>query len=186
MILALLLSFPRNTVHAAFYDVAVCRSPWICYVEAVTLRVGDPVPAFRATAHDGEIVELGAGELEQVLVLYFYPADETPGCTAEACSFRDEYSSFKEAGARVVGVSPDSDDSHRSFAEHHRLPFPLLSDSDGKLTKIFGVKRTLGLLPGRVTFVIDRKGTVRHVFSSQLRAKKHIPEALSVVQKPAR
>jgi len=117
------------------------------------------------------------------MVLYFYPADETFGCTMEACGFRDEYASFVDAGAMVVGVSPDSLESHRRFAEHRGLPFQLLSDPEGELSRKFEVKRTLGMLPGRVTFVIDNKGVLQHVFSSQLRAKRHVAEALKVVQR---
>lgn len=127
-------------------------------------------------------MEVG-GERDHVTVLYFYPADETPGCTAEACSFRDEYERFTEAGAVVVGVSRDSLDSHRKFAEHHRLPFKLISDADGELRRKYQVKATLGLLPGRVTFVIDKRGSIAHAFSSQLRATKHVQEALAVVQR---
>ncbi|MCX4243812.1 peroxiredoxin [Paraliomyxa miuraensis] len=148
----------------------------------MSLRVGDRAPAFSRTAHDGKTIELG-GELPQVLVLYFYPADETTGCTMEACRFRDDYEAFTDAGAVVVGVSPDGLDSHRRFAEHHRLPFSLLSDGDGELRRKYDVGRTLGLIPGRVTYVIDRKGVIQHVFDSQLRARKHVDEALEVVRR---
>lgn len=117
------------------------------------------------------------------MVLYFYPADETYGCTMEACGFRDEYESFVDEGAMVVGVSPDSLESHRRFAEHHRLPFSLLSDPDGALRNKYGVGRTLGLVPGRVSFVIDRQGVIRHVFDSQLRARQHVGKALGVVRR---
>lgn len=117
------------------------------------------------------------------MVLYFYPADETYGCTKEACGFRDEYESFVDEGAMVVGVSPDSLESHRRFADHHRLPFSLLSDPDGALRNKYGVGRTLGLIPGRVSFVIDRQGVIRHVFDSQLRARQHVGEALGVVRR---
>lgn len=145
------------------------------------LRVGDRAPAFSRTAHDGSTVEVGDA-LPEVLVLYFYPADETLGCTMEACRFRDDYEDFLAAGATVVGVSPDGLAKHRDFAEHHRLPFPLLSDDDGVLRRLYDVKRTLGLVSGRVTYVIDREGVIRHVFSSQLRARKHVEEALAVVR----
>jgi peroxiredoxin Q/BCP len=150
----------------------------------VPLRVGDRAPAFTKIAHDGRTVEVG-GELPEVLVLYFYPADETLGCTMEACRFRDEYEAFVDAGARVVGVSPDDLDKHRGFAEHHRLPFSLLSDVDGELRRKYDVRRSLGLVPGRVTYVIDRNGVVQHVFSSQLRARQHVQEALVVVRRLA-
>lgn len=119
------------------------------------------------------------------VVLYFYPKDETMGCTAEACSFRDRYTSFTDAGAEVVGVSRDSAASHAAFASHHRLPFVLLVDEDAALAKAYGVKKTLGILPGRVTFVIDSQGIVRHVFDSQLRPTAHIGEALDVVKRLA-
>ena len=149
------------------------------------LRVGDRAPAFTKTAHDGRTIEVGhgSGERPDVLVLYFYPADETLGCTMEACRFRDDYEDFVDAGAMVVGVSPDGIDKHRGFAEHHRLPFPLLSDADGELRRKYDVGRTLGLVAGRVTYVIDRTGVIRHVFSSQLRAKQHVAEALAVVKR---
>lgn len=148
----------------------------------MTLRAGDRAPAFSRTAHDGRTVEVG-GERPDVLVLYFYPADETLGCTMEACKFRDEYEAFVDAGATVVGVSPDGLDAHRGFAEHHRLPFPLLSDGDGELRRLYDVGRSLGLISGRVTYVIDRKGVIQHAFSSQLRARQHVAEALGVLKK---
>jgi peroxiredoxin Q/BCP len=121
----------------------------------------------------------------KTVVLYFYPKDETPGCTAEACTFRDNFEDFVEAGAVVIGVSQDSEESHRRFTEHHRLPFLLVSDGDKTLQKAYGVPKTMGLLPGRVTFVIDRAGKVQHVFNSQLNAKKHVREALGIVKRLA-
>ena len=116
------------------------------------------------------------------MVVYFYPKDFTQGCTAEACSFRDSYESFKDLGAEVIGISSDSQDSHRGFAQRHHLPFILLSDMDGSTRKAYGVKKTLGLFPGRVSFVIDKKGIIRHVFSSQSRATAHVGEALNVLK----
>jgi peroxiredoxin Q/BCP len=117
------------------------------------------------------------------VVLYFYPKDDTPGCTKEACTFRDQYQDFQDAGAAVLGVSSDSSESHRKFAAKHRLPFTLLADRGGQVRKRYGVPATLGLLPGRVTFVIDAAGVVRHVFNSQLDATRHVGEALGVLQK---
>ena len=114
--------------------------------------------------------------------LYFYPKDETPGCTAEACSFRDSYEVFREAGAEVVGVSSDSTSSHDRFATRHRLPFTLLSDEGGRVRKRYGVRPTLGILPGRVTYVIDGSGVVRHVFSSQTGVQRHVQEALDALK----
>lgn len=131
-------------------------------------------------------MEVGAGGSDQVLVLYFYPKDETAGCTAQACSFRDSYEDFLEAGAQVVGVSMDTAADHESFASNHRLPFPLIADTDRSLAEAYGVSLAMGLLPGRVTFVIDRAGVVRMVFESQIRARKHVEEALKMVRQLAR
>lgn len=119
---------------------------------------------------------------QSAVVLFFYPKDETPVCTKEACSFRDAYEDFVQAGAVVIGVSSDPAESHRAFAAGHRLPFVLLTDHDGSLRKAYGVPKTLGILPGRVTYVIDKEGVVRHIFSSQLSAERHVTEALNVVR----
>lgn len=143
---------------------------------------GETAPDFTKTAHTGDEITLSSFRNDKNVVLYFYPKDETPGCTAEACSFRDHFQDFVDAGAVVIGVSQDSNEKHRAFAEHHRLPFILVSDSDKTLQKAYGVPRTLGLLPGRVTFVIDKEGVVRHTFNSQLNAKKHVSEALKMVK----
>ncbi len=116
------------------------------------------------------------------MVVYFYPKDFTRGCTAEACTFRDSYEAFKNLGAEVIGISGDNQSSHQAFAKQHRLPFILLSDTDGSVRKAYGVKKSLGLLAGRVSFVIDKKGIVRHVFSSQVRATSHVEEALNVLR----
>ena len=145
------------------------------------IRVGHPAPPFVRTDHAGREVVIGP-EQDGVAVVYFYPKDETYGCTIEACGFRDEYAVFEEIGAKVVGISPDSDDSHESFAKNHNLPFSLVSDRDGQLRKLYDVPRTLGLLPGRVSYVIDGEGIVRHVFNSQLRARKHVDEAVRLVR----
>jgi thioredoxin-dependent peroxiredoxin len=144
-------------------------------------REGSPAPDFTLPSQTGGDVSLSALR-GQWVVLYFYPADDTPGCTAEACSFRDSHEDFVDAGAVVLGVSSDSVDSHTKFAEKHHLPFTLLSDADGRLRKVYGVKKSMGLLPGRVTYVIDPEGVVRKVFSSQLGAKKHHTEALAAIR----
>jgi thioredoxin-dependent peroxiredoxin len=115
------------------------------------------------------------------VVVYFYPKDDTPGCTRESCAFRDQFSDFSDAGAEVIGISSDSVASHKKFAEKHRLPFTLLSDPGGSVRKAFGVPSSLGVLPGRVTYVIDKKGVVRHAFNSQLNPAKHVEEALAVL-----
>jgi peroxiredoxin Q/BCP len=149
------------------------------------VEVGQPAPAFRRTAHDGEEIVVGPEGMDRAIVLYFYPKDETPGCTAQACTFRDHYEDFIDAGARVVGVSADEEDRHKSFAEHHRLPFSLLTDRGAELRKRYDVPRTLGLFAGRVTFVIDKGGIVRHMFNSQVRVRTHVAEALRIVKQIA-
>jgi peroxiredoxin Q/BCP len=151
-----------------------------------TLSVGDRAPDFTLPGPGGKPVTLSELTANKALVVFFYPKDDTPGCTVEACTFRDRYDAFASAGAEVVGISSDSLESHDRFAGKHKLPMTLLSDTEGKVRKLFGVKSTLGLMPGRATFVIDRKGIVRHVFVSQLRAGKHVEEALTVIEKLAR
>jgi thioredoxin-dependent peroxiredoxin len=147
------------------------------------IQVGDKAPDFTLPSQDGEQVRLSDRLGERIVVLYFYPKDETVGCTKEACAFRDSYEVFAEAGAEVIGVSSDSVDKHAAFAGHHELPFTLLSDQGGQVRKSYAVPATLGLLPGRVTYVIDRAGTVRHVFSSQTNIGRHVNDALDVVKK---
>lgn len=148
------------------------------------LQIGDTAPEFEKQTHDGQTVSLAALRGDKTVVLYFYPKDETPGCTAEACSFRDRYEDFTDAGAVVIGVSGDSLASHGSFAAHHRLPFMLISDDDGRMRKDYAVpKAMLGLLPGRVTYVIDKHGKIRHTFDSMIQAKRHVAEALAIVER---
>ncbi|SRR5712692_6336904 len=143
---------------------------------------GQAAPDFTAPRTGGGEFRLSDLRGKSAVVLYFYPKDETPGCTAEACAFRDSYEIFVDAGAEVVGVSGDSVESHERFAEHHELPFILISDKGGALRRQYGVKATLGVWPGRVTFVIDKDGIVRHVFSSQMDAVRHVAEALETIR----
>ena len=145
------------------------------------MKTGDKAPTFSKTAHTGENVSLDDLRGRWV-VLYFYPADDTPGCTAEACSFRDSYEDFTDAGAVVIGVSKDSLEKHERFAAKHDLPFQLISDDDGALRSAYAVKKSLGILPGRVTYVIDPEGIVQKVFSSQLKATQHKGEALATIR----
>jgi thioredoxin-dependent peroxiredoxin len=147
----------------------------------MSATVGQTPPDFTLPDQDGSVVSLS--DLRgSWAVVYFYPADDTPGCTAESCSFRDSHEEFTDAGARVIGISSDSVESHRAFADKHHLPFTLLADGDGTVRKAWGVGKTMGLLPGRVTYIIDPEGVVRHKFSSQFKPKKHIDEALSVIR----
>jgi peroxiredoxin Q/BCP len=143
---------------------------------------GDAMPDVTLTGAGGERVRLRDYVGKKALVVYFYPRDDSPGCTRESCSFRDAYEDFVDAGAEVIGVSRDSAASHEAFAKKHRLPFVLLSDETGEARRAFGVPSTLGLLPGRATFVVDREGTVRHAFESQLQVYAHTKHALEVVK----
>jgi peroxiredoxin Q/BCP len=147
------------------------------------IQVGDKAPDFTLPSQSGDQVRLHDRLGERVVVLYFFPKDGTPGCTAEACAFRDSHEVFADAGAEVIGVSSDSVDSHAAFAGRHELPFTLLSDRDGQARKRYGVPSVLGLLPGRVTYVIDRQGTVRLVFNSMTRISHHIDDALDAVRR---
>ena len=147
------------------------------------IGVGDQAPDFSLPSQSGEPVRLSDRLGDQVVVLYFYPRDNTPGCTAEACAFRDSHEVFSEAGAEVIGVSSDSADRHAAFAGRYELPFTLLSDTGGRVRKSYGVPAALGVLPGRVTYVIDRQGTVRHVFHSMTNIGQHVGDALTVVRR---
>jgi len=148
------------------------------------VRVGDTAPDFTLPDQRGRPVRLHDLTEKKNVALYFYPKDATPGCTAEARAFRDAYDAFSATDTEVIGVSSDSIKSHERFAAKQRLPFLLLSDRDGAVRNLYGVERTLGILPGRVTYVISRGGTVRHVYSSQLRATRHSREALRAVSAP--
>lgn len=146
------------------------------------VKVGDQAPDFTLPDQKGQPVSLSSFVGKKDVVLYFYPGDFTLGCTAEACAFRDSYEVFKEVGAEVIGISSDSEQSHQRFASRYRLPFILLSDRDSCVRKRYGVSPVLGLLPGRVTFIIDKRGIVRHIFIAQFAAQQHVEEAMRVLQ----
>jgi peroxiredoxin Q/BCP len=148
----------------------------------MTVKVGDNAPDFSLPDQDEKTVSLAGYRGKQAVVLYFYPKDETPVCTKEACGFRDSYEDFLDAGAAVIGVSSDSVESHRKFAANRSLPFRLLADENGELRKRFGVPSTFGLMPGRVTYIIDKQGVVREILNSQLFANKHVAGALAKVR----
>ncbi|QBD83624.1 peroxiredoxin [Ktedonosporobacter rubrisoli] len=146
------------------------------------VKVGDQAPDFTLSDQHGNQISLSDFQDQKAVVLYFYPKDDTPGCTTEACTFRDSYEAFKDAGAEVIGVSSDDAESHRQFSTKYHLPFALLSDEGGQLRKLYGVPTTLGLIPGRVTYIIDKQGVVRHIFSALFAAEKHIEEARKVIK----
>jgi peroxiredoxin Q/BCP len=144
------------------------------------IRPGDSLPDFERTDHRGQAVR--AADLRgRWAVIYFYPKNGTPLCTAQGCAFRDAYERLTDAGAAVVGVSGDSPASHAAFAARHRLPYALVSDADGSLRRLLGVPRTMWLLPGRVTYTVDPAGVVRSVFNSPATAARHVETALLVI-----
>jgi peroxiredoxin Q/BCP len=147
------------------------------------IRIGDKIPEFTLQNQDGEPVNIKDIIGKKTVVLYFYPKDDTPGCTKEACSFRDQYTVFQDLGCEVIGISSDAPKAHKEFAIKYKLPFPLLADENKTVRTLFGVPSSfLGLLPGRVTYIIDTEGIVRGIFNSQLNATQHIDEALKVVR----
>ncbi len=148
----------------------------------MSLEKGDKVPSFELKNQEGEVFKSETLIGKKPVVIYFYPKDFTPGCTKEACNFRDSYEEFQDLGVEVIGVSNDSEKSHAKFAKKYKLPFILLSDANGKVRKQFGIKKSLlGLVPGRETFVLDKEGKVAFKFNS-LDASKHMSKALKVVK----
>lgn len=147
--------------------------------------VGELAPDFTRTAQDGQTITLSDYRGKCPVVVFFYPQDATPICTREACSFRDRHEEFQQLGAMVLGVSGDSEESHRQFAAAQRLSFPLVSDADGSLRRLWGVPKTLGILPGRVTYVVDRQGIVRRIINAPWSAQQHSDEALQALRELA-
>lgn len=147
------------------------------------IEVGSKVPLFSLDDQNGEVFNLEDVLGKKNLVIYFYPKDDSPGCTKEACSFRDQFEVFEEADAIVIGINPQSVESHFEFAKKHRLNYTLLSDSSNEVKRLFGVKGDLfGLIPARITFVIDKTGQVVYTFDSQLQATKHVDESLRILK----
>ncbi len=148
----------------------------------MSLSIGDKVPEFELKDQNGAVFNIKSLVEKKAFIIYFYPKDYTPGCTKEACSFRDRYEEFKDLGAEVIGISSDSEKMHKKFAKSYRLPFILLSDSTKRVRKLFGVANTLlGLLPGRETYVFDKEGKVIMIFNS-MNAVKHIEKAIEALK----
>src|SRR5215210_7403147 len=145
------------------------------------VKVGSVAPDFTLLSQAGEVVSLEEFFGRKPVVLFFYPKDDSPGCTREVCAFRDNFEEFGKLDAEVIGISSDSVESHKSFAAKYHLPFTLLSDEGGWVRRLYGVPNTFSLFPGRVTYVIDEESVVRHVFSSQLSVEKHVEEALQAL-----
>ena len=145
------------------------------------LKIGDQVPDFSLPNEKGEMVHLKELIGQKPLIIYFYPKDDTPGCTREACSFRDHYEQFEGNNALIFGISSDKEESHLKFKSKHRIPYQLLSDRNSLVAKKFGVKKHFGILPGRVTFVINESGKICHVINSQFTPDRHVKESLKVL-----
>jgi peroxiredoxin Q/BCP len=149
----------------------------------MALKIGDKCPLFTLPDQHGTNVEIEQLIGQKVLVIYFYPKDDTAGCTKEACSFRDSYEDFKDLGSDVIGISSDSIADHIKFAKQHSLPFTLLSDSQKVVRKLFGVPGNLfGLIPGRVTYVIGKDGIVKGIYNSLTDPVGHVQKALELVR----
>ena len=149
----------------------------------MSIDKGEKVPHFELKDQHGDVFDSDQVIGKKTAVIYFYPKDFTPGCTKEACNFRDSYEAFEEAGAEVIGISSDSEKSHSKFAKKYDIPFILLSDPEGKVRKKFGIKKSLlGLVPGRETFVVDADGKVIFKFNN-LDASKHMKKALKALKK---
>lgn len=145
--------------------------------------VGSSVPSFELNDQFGNLFQLDQVLGKKNLVIYFYPKDDTPGCTEEACSFRDQFEVFEEADAMIIGISGQSVESHLKFAKKYDLNFTLLSDEGNAVRKLFGVPTSMfGTIPGRVTYIVDKEGKVVFVFDSLKQAKKHVTEALRILK----
>ena len=147
------------------------------------IEIGNKVPTFELNDQNGDLFKLETVLGKKNLVIYFYPKDDSPGCTKEACSFRDQFEVFADADAMIIGISAQSVESHLEFAKKHRLNYTLLSDTGNKVRKLFGVPASFfGLLPGRVTYVVNKEGELAYLFNSQIQAEKHVSEALRIIQ----
>jgi len=147
------------------------------------LQAGDKCPSFSLPDQRGTVISIDALIGKKLLVIYFYPKDETSGCTREACTFRDNYAIFEELGCEVIGISSDSIEAHERFAANHRLNFTLLADTEKKVRKLFGVPNNLfGLISGRVTYIVDKSGIIRSVHNSLTDPESHIRKSLEIIQ----
>lgn len=146
------------------------------------LEVGDKIPSFELLDQTGSSFDIDDYLGQTAMVIYFYPKDDTPGCTKEACSFRDAYEAFTDKDIKVIGISSDDVESHKNFAAKYNLPFTLLADTKSEVRSLFGVKaNAFGLIPGRVTYVVDKNGEIIFMYDSQLKAEKHIEKSLQAI-----
>lgn len=148
-----------------------------------SIKIGDRIPPFSLPDQDGALVDVGLLIGNKKMVIFFYPKDDSPGCTKEACYFRDLNEVFSDAGVVLIGISGQSVESHKKFAEKYRLNYSLLSDKGNNVRKLFGVpSNLLGLLPGRVTYLVDSKGMVAQIFNSQVQVERHVDEAVKILK----
>lgn len=168
-----------KTLFCILISILVFSSSF-CQSNEKAIIVGDKLPSFSLSDQNDSIVHIDSLVGKQILVIYFYPKDDSPGCTKQACYFRDMYEVFKDANAKVIGISGQSVESHKKFEEKYKLNFTLLSDKGNKVSKLFGVPGKV--LPGRVTYVIDKQGIVVYIFNSQANVTQHVDEALRIIK----
>ena len=144
-------------------------------------KPGQPAPDFELPDQNGNPVRLSQFKGHSAVVIFFYPKDDTTGCTREACGFRDHFDQFRSAGATILGISSDGSASHSQFAAKFKLPYSLLSDKGGIVRRLYGVRSTFGIIPGRATWVVDRAGIIRHTFTNQFQPERHVEEALAAL-----
>jgi peroxiredoxin Q/BCP len=149
------------------------------------ITVGDKVPVFSLQDQNGKIFNIADHIGKQMLVIYFYPKDESMVCTKEACAFRDSFDEFTKAGAMVIGINSGTVASHKAFTEHYKLPFVLLSDPGNKVYNQFGIKGKL-FFTGRETFIVDLTGKVFYQYESMMEGKRHAEDALSYIKSQAK
>ena len=150
----------------------------------MALKTGDLVPEFTLKDQDGETFSISEYLGKHNILIYFYPKDESPGCTTEACTFRDNVEKFDDLNCKIIGISRDGSNRHKRFAEHYNLPFKLLSDRRKQVRKLFGVSDVIpGVLPGRKTYLVNLEGRISHIFEYQFKPKRHVLEALLALEK---
>ncbi|RAJ06750.1 peroxiredoxin Q/BCP [Chitinophaga skermanii] len=171
-----------NRIHLTTITLFIMAFSLFPQASKAQLKVGDKIPTFTLPDQNGQQFNVANEIGKRPMVIYFYPKDDTPGCTKEACSFRDSFEEFSDLGAIVIGISSGSVASHKKFAEKYKLPFTLLADESNQVRKLFGVPKTF-VLPGRVTYVVDKNGIIIHYFNSMTNAAQHVQESLTALKK---
>jgi peroxiredoxin Q/BCP len=149
----------------------------------MSIQIGDKIPSFTLLNQNNQKVDINSFVGTKNIVIYFYPKDNTPGCTKEACSFRDAMQNLNDLDCEIIGISADSVSSHKAFATQYNLKYNLLSDTNNQIRKLFGVPRNLfGIIPGRVSYICDKEGIVLHIVNSQMNPDKHIQETIETLE----